>query len=123
MKSINDVKKELKEFFIYLDLTDFPHYVKLCDASGNTIHAELWVDGNGVDYSCDHAYWEHGDDDEQGKCPICGAYSDWHWEQNGDEEGHATAEPTNWYPLGKPQGVLGEIAEIMENEAKDGKTL
>lgn len=49
-----------------------------------------WVWGNKDDYEveCNHPSIEYEDDDEQGRCEVCGQTCYWHYEKDIVNEGH-----------------------------------
>lgn len=57
------------------------------------------IDNKEYDYDyeveCDHAIIDYGDDDEQGRCVVCGRTCDWHYEKEIVNEGHD--EDGNYY--------------------------
>lgn len=90
------------------------------EENGDMVAWACGDDTNDVDFECDHPYMcvEFGDEiEDQGECLLCGAYCDWHYEDDG--EGHGIPEPHEWY---NPRDVGGFMKEyIDEQEARNGE--
>lgn len=79
-----------------------------------------WVWGDtpdDVQIECNHAVVEFDDDDEQkGRCLICGAVCDWHWEKDEGnvEDYHWSGEkrvPHYWQKPSKDKGIVRKYLE------------
>lgn len=81
-----------------------------------------WVWGktpDDLEWECDHPEVEYGDDDEQGRCVLCGAMCDWHYEASADD-GYIVRSrvPHEWYKPKQPEEALKEyIGETYESKS------
>ena len=88
------VNEQLKEYGLTVHESEAPdrEVIDFSIDDGNDNVAWVWgngepiaVDNKAYDYNyeveCDHAIVEYGDDDEQGRCVVCGRTCDWHYEK------------------------------------------
>lgn len=96
----------------------------IIDADTGEHYATIWGTHpvNDINIECEHPteLVEYEDDETQGECPICGAYCDWHFEEEvvnegHDEDGNYTCQvvkvrvPHEWHN----QGVSGIIKDCL----------
>lgn len=85
------------------------------------VYARVYESPNEVFVECDHSLWEHGDIDDRGTCPICGAECDWHYEKDVDDnypdyiQEIEVSEPHEWHEPDEPQGLIKKIYEEVKN--------
>lgn len=111
------VKEELEAYGLKVYESEAPdrERVDFSISDGTDNVAFVWGDSpDNVEVECDHPYEcvEFGSDiEDQGECLLCGAYCDWHYENDG--EGHGVPEPHDWY---RPRHVKGFIKEYIEEQ-------
>lgn len=81
----------LKKYGLTIRESDSPDRkpVDFTIEDGNDNVCWVWGDTpDNVKIECDHAVIDYGDDDDlRGRCLVCGAACDWHWEDDsGDVE-------------------------------------
>lgn len=111
------MEDELKEYGLVIRESDSPDRQMIDfnveDEEDNV--AWIWGDSwSDIDWECNHPYQciEFGDLSDQCECMLCGAYGDWHYEE--DDEGHKTKEPHEWYPRRKAGGLIGEYLKELQ---------
>lgn len=130
------VEKDLEQYGLhikYAEETEEPIDFSIEDKEDNV--AWVWGDSHNVDFECWHPDQcvEFGDDDEQGRCSLCGSYCDWHWAKDIVDEGHddagsyyarsgETRVVSEWYPRRNVGGMIAELLDAM-NEGDDAWTL
>lgn len=77
--------------------------------------ATVWGDSySDLDFECDHPNIciEFSNSDEQCQCMLCGAYGDWHYEE--DDKGNQVPEPHEWYPRRDLGGLMGQYLKELQ---------
>lgn len=79
-----------------------------------------WVWGsepwNDIQIECVHPHQciDFGDGEEQGECELCGAYCNYHYEE--DDQGNKTPEAHEWSSRRKPSGLIGKYIEQLQEK-------
>ena len=111
---------ELKEYGLTLRESDSPDRDLVDFTIEDGENNVAWVWGNkpdDVDFECSHPYQciEFGDGrEEQGECLLCGAYCDYHYEE--DDEGNKAPEPHEWYPRRDVGGLIGKYLKELKGK-------
>lgn len=131
-----DVFDKLKEMGIEVKfLEDKPDYKRLKLIYEKSTISDIRIEDPfkyDVSWICSHDenFVEWGDDDERGKCLICGSECDWSWVKDVVDEGHdgegnyyakegQVREIGGWHPT-DDKGIIGEIVEWAKEHWNDG---
>lgn len=110
--------EDLKKFGLRVRESDDPNRQLVDFTIEDDKDNVAWIWGDlydDIDWECSHPYQciEFGDLSNQCECLLCGAYGDWHHEE--DDEGNKVPEAHEWYPRRYVGGLIKEYIEGQKN--------
>lgn len=112
-------EQQLKDLGLVVFESESPERQKIDFSISDEEDNLAWAWGDSprdVDWECNHPYQaiEFGDGDEQCECTICGAFGDWHYEE--DDKGNKVPEPHEWYPRRYVGGLIDQYIKETQGE-------